>query len=155
MKIPARHSNFWSTDTFLNRKKDYVAAPNGYFDTLQITAYLIQILNQHLRTLITKNNNQIKILRKNFSTLDSDKTYLAGQSEPKLHVGYSTNQWNNQMPEHNPNLGNTSSNRQREYDPEDPLGPEVKGFEFTEKSIRRGFIRKVYAILSVSMIFFG
>lgn len=27
--------------------------------------------------------------------------------------------------------------------------PAVKGFEFTDESIRRGFIRKVYAILSV------
>lgn len=35
-------------------------------------------------------------------------------------------------------------------DPENPLGPEVKGFDFTEQSVRKGFIRKVYAILSVS-----
>lgn len=34
-------------------------------------------------------------------------------------------------------------------DPEDPMGPEVKGFDFTEQSIRKGFIRKVYSILSV------
>lgn len=32
------------------------------------------------------------------------------------------------------------------YDPEDP---EVKGFDFTDQSIRRGFIRKVYSILMV------
>lgn len=36
-------------------------------------------------------------------------------------------------------------------DPENPLGPEVKGFDFTEQSVRKGFIRKVYAILSVSV----
>lgn len=35
-------------------------------------------------------------------------------------------------------------------DPENPLGPEVKGFDFTEQSVRKGFIRKVYSILSVS-----
>lgn len=34
-------------------------------------------------------------------------------------------------------------------DPEDPMGPEVKGFEFTDESIRKGFIRKVYSLLSV------
>lgn len=34
-------------------------------------------------------------------------------------------------------------------DPEDPMGPEVKGFDFTDESIRKGFIRKVYSILSV------
>lgn len=33
------------------------------------------------------------------------------------------------------------------YDPEDP---EVKGFDFTDESIRKGFIRKVYSILCVS-----
>jgi hypothetical protein len=33
------------------------------------------------------------------------------------------------------------------YDPEDPEG---KAFEFTDDSIRKGFIRKVFAILSVS-----
>lgn len=37
-------------------------------------------------------------------------------------------------------------------DPENPLGPEVKGFDFTEQSVRKGFIRKVYAILSVSSL---
>lgn len=30
--------------------------------------------------------------------------------------------------------------------------PIVKGFEFSTESIRRGFIRKVYSILSVSLI---
>lgn len=39
------------------------------------------------------------------------------------------------------------------YDAEDPLGPEVKGFDFTEESIRKGFIRKVYSILSVGFGF--
>lgn len=34
------------------------------------------------------------------------------------------------------------------YDPEDP---EVKGFDFTDESIRKGFIRKVYSILCVSV----
>jgi protein lifeguard len=33
-------------------------------------------------------------------------------------------------------------------DPEDPEG--VKGFDFSDQSIRRGFIRKVYSILMVS-----
>jgi hypothetical protein len=33
-------------------------------------------------------------------------------------------------------------------DPEDPEG--VKGFDFTDESIRKGFIRKVYSILMVS-----
>lgn len=37
------------------------------------------------------------------------------------------------------------------YDPEDP---EVKGFDFTDESIRKGFIRKVYMILCVSCDFF-
>lgn len=37
-------------------------------------------------------------------------------------------------------------------DPENPLGPEVKGFDFTEQSVRKGFIRKVYSILSVSFV---
>lgn len=32
------------------------------------------------------------------------------------------------------------------YDPEDP---DVKGFDFTDESIRKGFIRKVYSILMV------
>lgn len=32
------------------------------------------------------------------------------------------------------------------------MGP-VKGFDFTEESIRKGFIRKVYSILSVSQYF--
>lgn len=35
------------------------------------------------------------------------------------------------------------------YDPEDP---EVKGFDFTDESIRKGFIRKVYSILCVSIV---
>lgn len=34
----------------------------------------------------------------------------------------------------------------QDYDPEDP---EVKGFDFTDESIRKGFIRKVYSILMV------
>lgn len=36
------------------------------------------------------------------------------------------------------------------YDPEDP---EVKGFDFTDESIRKGFIRKVYSILMVNFRF--
>ena len=36
-------------------------------------------------------------------------------------------------------------------DPEDPTG-DVKGFGFTDETIRKGFIRKVYSILMV--IFF-
>ncbi|XP_066250145.1 protein lifeguard 1 isoform X2 [Euwallacea similis] len=35
------------------------------------------------------------------------------------------------------------------YNPEDP---EVKGFDFTEQSIRKGFIRKVYSILMVQLV---
>lgn len=35
-------------------------------------------------------------------------------------------------------------------DPENPEGMEMKGFDFTEQSVRKGFIRKVYSILSVS-----
>lgn len=35
------------------------------------------------------------------------------------------------------------------YDPEDP---EVKGFDFTDQSIRKGFIRKVYSILMVNQL---
>lgn len=35
-------------------------------------------------------------------------------------------------------------------DAENPEGPEIKGFDFTEQSVRKGFIRKVYSILSVS-----
>lgn len=84
----------------------------------------------------------IKTKQKNFPS-ESDTKYLAGQQQPHapIHVGFSQQ------------YGNTSGNRQREYDPEDPLGPELKGFEFTEQSIRRGFLRKVYGILSVSMIY--
>lgn len=98
--------------------------------------------------------------------LDSDKTHLSGQTthqknpyeagdNPKNNVGYSDPPhigfsghpaW---QPMPDANAGNPSINRSREYDPEDPLGPEVKGFEFTDESIRRGFIRKVYSILSV------
>jgi hypothetical protein len=37
------------------------------------------------------------------------------------------------------------------YDPEDP---DAKGFEFNDQSVRKGFIRKVFAILSVSKIVF-
>lgn len=37
---------------------------------------------------------------------------------------------------------------------EDPEDPEVKGFGFTDESIRKGFIRKVYSILMVSHSFF-
>lgn len=32
----------------------------------------------------------------------------------------------------------------------DPEDPEAKGFEFNDQSIRKGFIRKVFAILTVS-----
>lgn len=32
--------------------------------------------------------------------------------------------------------------------------PDAKGFQFTDASIRRGFIRKVYAILMVRKIWF-
>lgn len=32
----------------------------------------------------------------------------------------------------------------------DPEDPEAKGFEFTDQSVRKGFIRKVFAILTVS-----
>jgi len=31
----------------------------------------------------------------------------------------------------------------------DPVDPEAKGIEFNDESIRKGFIRKVFAILSV------
>lgn len=48
------------------------------------------------------------------------------------------------MPEPQPYAGG--------YDPENPLGPEVKGFDFTEQSVRKAFIRKVYSILSVSLL---
>jgi len=33
----------------------------------------------------------------------------------------------------------------------DPEDPEAKGFEFTDESVRRGFIRKVYSILTVQL----
>jgi hypothetical protein len=33
---------------------------------------------------------------------------------------------------------------------QDPEDPEAKGFEFTDQSIRKAFIRKVFGILSVS-----
>lgn len=46
------------------------------------------------------------------------------------------------MPPPNPNASYGAG-----YDPEDP---EVKGFDFTDESIRKGFIRKVYSILCVS-----
>lgn len=36
-------------------------------------------------------------------------------------------------------------------DPENPEGPEIKGFDFTEQSVRKGFIRKVYSIILVSL----
>lgn len=36
-------------------------------------------------------------------------------------------------------------------DPEDP--EDVKGFGFTDESIRKGFIRKVYSILMVKIVF--
>lgn len=32
--------------------------------------------------------------------------------------------------------------------------PIVKGFQFSDETIRKGFIRKVYSILSVNIIFF-
>lgn len=32
----------------------------------------------------------------------------------------------------------------------DPEDPDAKGFEFTDQSIRKGFIRKVFSILTVS-----
>lgn len=32
----------------------------------------------------------------------------------------------------------------------DPEDPEAKGFEFNDQSIRKGFIRKVFSILTVS-----
>ncbi|XP_046606867.1 protein lifeguard 1-like isoform X1 [Neodiprion virginianus] len=35
---------------------------------------------------------------------------------------------------------------------EDPMQDEIKGFDFSEQSIRRGFIRKVYAILMVQLL---
>ncbi|CAK9816739.1 Protein lifeguard 2 [Anthophora plagiata] len=35
---------------------------------------------------------------------------------------------------------------------EDPAQPEVKGFDFSEKSIRNGFIRKVYSILMCQLL---
>ncbi|XP_048514241.1 protein lifeguard 2 isoform X2 [Athalia rosae] len=35
---------------------------------------------------------------------------------------------------------------------EDPLQDEIKGFDFNEQSIRRGFIRKVYSILMVQLL---
>jgi hypothetical protein len=38
------------------------------------------------------------------------------------------------------------------YDPEDP---DAGAFEFTDDSIRKGFIRKVFSILSVSNTFFA
>lgn len=38
---------------------------------------------------------------------------------------------------------------QDQYVPNPDTDPIVKGFEFTTESLRRGFIRKVYAILSV------
>uniref|UniRef100_A0A0K8TNG4 Putative n-methyl-d-aspartate receptor glutamate-binding subunit n=1 Tax=Tabanus bromius TaxID=304241 RepID=A0A0K8TNG4_TABBR len=37
-------------------------------------------------------------------------------------------------------------------DPENPLDDDVKGFDFSDKSVRRGFIRKVYSILSVQLL---
>lgn len=48
------------------------------------------------------------------------------------------------VPPHMPPQGNGAG-----YDPEDP---EVKGFDFTEESVRKGFIRKVYSILCVSIM---
>lgn len=36
-----------------------------------------------------------------------------------------------------------------------PEDPEVKGFDFSDKSIRRGFIRKVYSILMVQLLITG
>lgn len=46
---------------------------------------------------------------------------------------------------------------QDQYVPNQHLGdtdPMVKGFEFSTESIRRGFIRKVYSILSVNELQF-
>lgn len=45
---------------------------------------------------------------------------------------------------------NYGANNGANYDPEDPEG--VKGFDFTDESIRKAFIRKVYSILCVSYI---
>lgn len=33
----------------------------------------------------------------------------------------------------------------------DPEDPEAKGFEFTDESVRKGFIKKVYSILTVQL----
>lgn len=48
---------------------------------------------------------------------------------------------------HMPPPGADGSYGAAAYDPEDP---EVKGFDFTDESIRKGFIRKVYSILMVT-----
>lgn len=42
---------------------------------------------------------------------------------------------------------------QDQYVPNPDTDPIVKGFEFSTETIRRGFIRKVYSILSVQLLF--
>lgn len=38
------------------------------------------------------------------------------------------------------------------YSAEDPMHDDVKGFDFNDQSIRRGFIRKVYSILMCQLL---
>lgn len=49
----------------------------------------------------------------------------------------------------------TAASPQDQYVPNPDTDPIVKGFEFSSESLRRGFIRKVYAILSVNELLFN
>lgn len=78
--------------------------------------------------------------------------YYSGQPQPGQQ-GFNPSQQQayypppQQQPVYNPPQQQFNMQQPPYADPEDP---EAKGFEFNDQSIRKGFIKKVFAILTVS-----
>lgn len=79
------------------------------------------------------------------------QTYYGGQQQPPQQ-GYPTQQQAYYPPPQQQQVYNPPQQQMNMQQPPyaDPEDPEAKGFEFNDQSIRKGFIRKVFAILTVS-----
>lgn len=110
----------------------------------------------------------MQLISKNIIILDPNQPYgfhgaLQGQHPPQQQQAYHPPQQQQAFyPPQQQQTYYSPPQQQQVYNPPqqqmttqqppymDPEDPEAKGFEFNDQSIRKGFIRKVFSILTVS-----
>lgn len=85
---------------------------------------------------------------------DQQQFFSSGTSYPQQQPGYGIGfapQQPGMQPGFHPSAFAPSAGSPDGYSPYDAESATVKGFDFNDQTIRRGFIKKVYSILTVSV----